>query len=172
MPLFPHQEIISLSFSQCRQTAYEIDQLSVFGQHIPTERRRSCASLACCRPPRQRPGILRSSRRSIAALKQLSASASHTKGLLRATAFLASNHLTQPAAIFQIAGDCLWRTSTHSHSIVAGGFPEMSYTTRDTPCSSLMMRLLTVPRKSYGRCAQCAVMKSMVSTARSAITHS
>lgn len=28
----------------------------------------------------------------------------------------------------------------HSHSIVAGGFPEMSYTTRDMPATSLMMR--------------------------------
>ena len=35
-----------------------------------------------------------------------------------------------------------------------------------------MMRLDTVPRKSYGKCAQCAVMKSIVSTARSAMTHS
>src|SRR5690606_28026179 len=61
---------------------------------------------------------------------------------------------------------------THSHSIVAGGLPEMSYTTRETPRSSLMMRFDTVPRNSYGRCAQCAVMKSMVSTARNAITHS
>ena len=31
---------------------------------------------------------------------------------------------------------------THSHSIVAGGLLEMSYTTRFTPRTSLMMRLL------------------------------
>ena len=60
----------------------------------------------------------------------------------------------------------------YSHSIVAGGFPLMSYTTRDTPRTSLMIRFDTRPRKSYGRCAQCAVMKSIVSTARNAITHS
>src|SRR5690606_7270427 len=63
-------------------------------------------------------------------------------------------------------------TVAHSHSIVAGGLPLMSYTTRDTPRSSLMIRFDTRPRKSYGRCAQWAVMKSMVSTARRAITHS
>ncbi len=72
---------------------------------------------------------------------------------------------------------CLFERSargrpTHSHSIVAGGFPLMSYTTRDTPRTSLMIRFETRPRKSYGRCAQWAVMKSMVSTARSEITHS
>ena len=30
--------------------------------------------------------------------------------------------------------------SHHSHSIVAGGFPEMSYVTREMPGTSLMMR--------------------------------
>ncbi len=30
--------------------------------------------------------------------------------------------------------------SAHSHSIVAGGLPVMSYTTRDTPGTSLTMR--------------------------------
>ena len=48
----------------------------------------------------------------------------------------------------------------HSHSIVAGGFPEMSYTTRFKPRTSLMMRFDTRPSSSCGRCAQCAVMKS------------
>ena len=61
---------------------------------------------------------------------------------------------------------------TYSHSIVAGGLPEMSYTTREMPSTSLMMRLEQRPRKSYGRCAQCAVMKSMVSTARRETTQS
>ena len=60
----------------------------------------------------------------------------------------------------------------YSHSIVAGGLPLMSYTTREMPFTSLMMRLDTRPRKSYGRCAQCAVMKSMVSTARRETTQS
>ena len=54
----------------------------------------------------------------------------------------------------------------YSHSIVAGGFPEMSYVTRDTPWTSLMMRRATRSRNSYGRRDQRAVMKSMVSTAR------
>ncbi len=58
----------------------------------------------------------------------------------------------------------------YSHSIVAGGFPEMSYTTREMPLTSLTIRRETWSRNSYGRRAQCAVMKSTVSTARSAIT--
>jgi hypothetical protein len=58
----------------------------------------------------------------------------------------------------------------HSHSMVAGGFPEMSYTTREMPGTSLTIRRDTSSRKSYGRRAQCAVMKSIVSTARSAMT--
>ena len=52
--------------------------------------------------------------------------------------------------------------------MVAGGLLLMSYVTRDTPEISLMMRLDTRSSSSYGRCAQRAVMKSMVSTARSA----
>ena len=40
---------------------------------------------------------------------------------------------------------CHWmpapcRTWAHSHSIVAGGLPETSYTTRERPGTSLMMR--------------------------------
>src|SRR5690348_4041447 len=66
----------------------------------------------------------------------------------------------------------LFPAHTYSHSMVAGGFPEMSYTTREMPRSSLMMRKLTRSRNSYGRCAQRAVMKSIVCTARNAITHS
>ena len=58
----------------------------------------------------------------------------------------------------------------HSHSMVAGGLPEMSYTTREMPRTSLMRRLEIVPSTSYGRCAQRAVIKSTVSTARSATT--
>ena len=34
----------------------------------------------------------------------------------------------------------LCRQPRHSHSIVAGGFPEMSYTTREMPGTSLIMR--------------------------------
>src|SRR5262245_29912385 len=55
-------------------------------------------------------------------------------------------------------------TSTHSHSIVAGGLPEMSYTTRLMPCTSLMMRFEVRASKSCGSGAQCAVMKSCVCT--------
>ena len=36
----------------------------------------------------------------------------------------------------------------YSHSIVAGGFPLMSYTTREIPFTSLIMRLDTLPNKS------------------------
>ena len=66
----------------------------------------------------------------------------------------------------------LCRTGNHSHSIVAGGLPEMSYTTRLMPRTSLMMRFDTLPSKLCGKCAHCAVMKSSVCTARSATTYS
>ena len=36
----------------------------------------------------------------------------------------------------------------YSHSIVAGGFPLISYTTREMPFTSLMIRLDTLPNKS------------------------
>src|SRR5258708_4960198 len=54
--------------------------------------------------------------------------------------------------------------------MVAGGLPEMSYTTRLIPRTSLMMRLDTVASSSCGNGAQCAVMKSVVCTARNATT--
>ncbi len=38
--------------------------------------------------------------------------------------------------------------TTYSHSIVAGGFPETSYTTRLMPLISLIIRLETVPSSS------------------------
>ncbi len=41
--------------------------------------------------------------------------------------------------------------TAYSHSMVAGGLPETSYTTREMPLISLMMRFDTWPRKSYGR---------------------
>lgn len=71
---------------------------------------------------------------------------------------------------FSITGDSPRRTSNHSHSIVAGGLPETSYTTRFSPRTSLMIRFEVRPSSAYGRCAQCAVMKSVVCTARSATT--
>jgi hypothetical protein len=75
---------------------------------------------------------------------------------------------------FAAATDCgmLGERPGHSHSMVAGGFPEMSYTTREMPATSLTILRETTSRNSYGRRAHCAVMKSTVSTARSAITKS
>jgi hypothetical protein len=73
---------------------------------------------------------------------------------------------------FPIVAESTRLTSIHSHSIVAGGLPEMSYTTRLIPRTSLMIRFDTCPSRSCGRCAQCAVMKSSVCTARSATTYS
>ena len=58
----------------------------------------------------------------------------------------------------------------HSHSIVAGGLLLMSYTTRFTPGTSFTMRLLILPRTSYGSFAQSAVMPSSEVTARIATT--
>src|ERR1051326_508676 len=40
------------------------------------------------------------------------------------------------------------RHSSHSHSIVPGGFEVTSYTTRLTPFTSLMMRVAVVPRNA------------------------
>ena len=54
----------------------------------------------------------------------------------------------------------------YSHSMVLGGFELMSYTTRFTPATSLMMRLDTRARKSCGSRAQSAVMASRLVTAR------
>ena len=62
--------------------------------------------------------------------------------------------------------------SAYSHSIVAGGLLEMSYTTRFTPFTSLMMRLEIRAKTSHGKRAQSAVMKSSVVTARNATTES
>ena len=61
---------------------------------------------------------------------------------------------------------------SHSHSIVAGGFDEISYTTRFTPRTSFTMRVEIRPSTSYGSRAQSAVMPSTLSTARKAITFS
>ena len=45
----------------------------------------------------------------------------------------------------------------YSHSIVAGGLLEISYTTRFTPSTSFTIRLLTRAGSPYGSCAQSAV---------------
>jgi hypothetical protein len=39
----------------------------------------------------------------------------------------------------------------HSHSIVPGGFDVMSYTTRLTPLTSLMMRVAVAPKKAMSK---------------------
>ena len=54
----------------------------------------------------------------------------------------------------------------HSHSIVAGGFELMSYTTRLMPRTSFTMRDEIVASRSCGSRAQSAVMPSRLSTAR------
>ncbi len=58
----------------------------------------------------------------------------------------------------------------YSHSIVAGGFELMSYTTRLTPGTSLTIRALILPSTSYGSFAQSAVIPSSEVTARMATT--
>jgi hypothetical protein len=58
----------------------------------------------------------------------------------------------------------------YSHSIVLGGLLEISYTTRLTPRTSFVSRLETQASSSSGSLAQSAVMKSSVSTARTATT--
>ena len=54
----------------------------------------------------------------------------------------------------------------YSHSIVPGGFEEISSATRLTPSTSLMMRVEMRSRRSYGRRAQSAVIASSLVTAR------
>ncbi len=58
----------------------------------------------------------------------------------------------------------------HSHSIVAGGFVLISYTTRLTPLTSFTMRDETRARNASGSLAQSAVIPSVDVTARSATT--
>jgi len=60
----------------------------------------------------------------------------------------------------------------HSHSIVLGGFELMSYTTRFTPRTSLMIRLEMRPSRSWGSFAQSAVIASSLVTARMTMTFS
>ncbi len=64
------------------------------------------------------------------------------------------------------------RPCNYSHSMVEGGFELISYTTRFTPFTLLMISLLTLPRNSKGRRLQSAVMPSVELTARKATTRS
>ena len=56
--------------------------------------------------------------------------------------------------------------------MVAGGFEEMSYTTRLMPRTSLMMRFDIRARTSYGMRVQSAVIASMEFTLRIAHVYS
>ena len=61
-------------------------------------------------------------------------------------------------------------TRNYSHSMVAGGLEDTSYTTRLTPWTSLMIRLAILPSSSWSIRTQSAVMKSELSTNRTATT--
>ena len=56
--------------------------------------------------------------------------------------------------------------AAHSHSMVPGGLLVMSYATRFTPATSLMIRFDIVSSRSYGSRAQSAVIASSLVTAR------
>src|SRR3954451_14724924 len=60
----------------------------------------------------------------------------------------------------------------HSHSIVDGGFDEMSYTTRLMPRTSFTIRDEMRASRSCGSRAQSAVIPSRLSTARIATVYS
>ena len=62
--------------------------------------------------------------------------------------------------------------SPHSHSIVPGGLLVTSYTTRLTPCTSLMIRVAARPKNAMSNGKKSAVMPSDEVTARSAQTWS
>src|SRR5690606_19153224 len=66
----------------------------------------------------------------------------------------------------------LYNLIIYSHSIVAGGFELMSYTTLLIPRTLLIISLETLAKKSYGKCAQSAVMPSTEVTARNATVNS
>ncbi len=57
-------------------------------------------------------------------------------------------------------------SKSYSHSIVAGGFDVMSYTTRLTLSTSFTMRTEIASSTSHGMRAQSAVMPSLDVTAR------
>ena len=65
------------------------------------------------------------------------------------------------------ASACL---SAYSHSIVLGGLDEMSYTTRLTPGTSLIIRVESRSNTSCGRRLQSAVIPSRLVTTRRATT--
>ncbi len=60
----------------------------------------------------------------------------------------------------------------YSHSIVAGGFELISYTTLFTPFTLLIILLEISIKNSYGKCTQSAVIPSVDCTALRATTFS
>jgi len=63
-----------------------------------------------------------------------------------------------------------WIFVVYSHSIVLGGLELVSYTTRFTPLTSLVIRVAIRASTVCGSLAQSAVMPSRLVTARSAMT--
>ncbi len=68
-----------------------------------------------------------------------------------------------PTFRFQVSG-LRFLQSPYSHSIVAGGLELTSSTTRDTPRTSLVIRVEILRRSGWGRLVQSAVMASLLST--------
>src|ERR1035438_129155 len=64
-----------------------------------------------------------------------------------------------------------FQQETYSHSIVAGGLELTSRTTRETPRTSLVIRLEIRCTSKWGSRVQSAVMASMLSTIRSDMTY-
>ena len=64
------------------------------------------------------------------------------------------------------------KNGLYSHSIVAGGFELISYTTRLIPFTLLIISFDTFPKNSYGKWHQSAVIPSVLVTARKAIAFS
>ena len=75
-------------------------------------------------------------------------------------------------AMPEVPAPTLQRPGRYSHSIVAGGLLEMSYTTRLTPLTSLIIRVEIRASNSWGKWLQSAVMKSSVLTERTATVNS
>ncbi len=66
----------------------------------------------------------------------------------------------------------LRRFDAHSHSIVPDGFGVKSYSTRLTPCTSVVIRSVICCSKAKGTSSTAAVIASIVFTARRITGHS
>lgn len=93
-------------------------------------------------------------------------------GMLRQVAVEVSERNGNRGKVNGLAHQLVTERHPHSHSIVAGGFVDTSYTTRFTPGTSLAMRLAARVRSEAGKRAQSAVMPSSLVTARRATTRS